>query len=486
MLIIVAAAITTLHLFKESRTLDSIAVIPLENLSGDADLEFIADGITSDLITGLFRLSGFKEIRSRAEMMQFKGRSFKDIEADLDSKVFMAGTVEPTGSSVKIGLELIRADTGEMLWRETYEESLGEIEALINDVTRAVAGAVGVGLTSEETARLASAVSIDPEAYEAYLRGRAFVEMWWDEGFDKSFEYLRRAIEKQSDYAPAYAELVNAYADAHRYGYLVYEEAYPLAEQAITKALELDLESVESQVALGMFRFVFEWDWAGADEAFRHALELDPRNAISHRQYGNFLVHMGQGDASVAEFERARKLAPLSIYINQNLGWAYYHARRYDEALSQLERTKALLEQFPDPHKERQLDRQLLWCYIVKGMHEEAFVKLEELGDWVESDAWDRVWAYVASGRRDEISGMIDTLLRGEDRTDAYYRSTGVHPWTLAVLGETDRAIELLESIYEHHGFHVLFMPISPEYDIIRSDPRFQDLLTRLNLPWQG
>ena len=312
------------------------------------------------------------------------------------------------------------------------------------------------------------------------------MEMFVDEGFEKSFEFLGRAIEKQPDYSQAYAELVNAYADAHRYGYLGYEEAFHSAEQAITKALELDSESAESQVALGMFRFVFEWDWAGADEAFRQALELDPRNAITHRLYGNFLVHMGQGDESIAQLERAKELAPLSIYINQNLGWAYYHAHRFDEALSQLNKTKALLEQFPDPHKERQIDRQLLWCYIVKGMHEESFVKLEELGDWVEPDAFDRVWAYVASGRRDEISGMIDTLLQGEDRADAYYRTTGIHPWTLAILGETDRAIGLLESIYEHHAFHVLFMPISPEYDSIRSDPRYQNILDRLGLPWQG
>lgn len=485
--VLLAAALTSQLYFSRSTAMDSIAVLPLENLSDDADQEYLVDGITGDLITGLSRVRGFKKVISRLSMMQYKGtqRSLKEIARDLGVRVVMAGTLQRMDGRVKLGVELIDAATGQNLWSESYERNVGEIEMLIDDIARTVAGEIDIDLTEEEEAALARNHPVNPDAYEAYLRGRAFAEEWSDKGFEKSFEYLEQAIDKDPNYAPAYAQLVKTYADAHRWGSMSYDEAYPFAGQAVARAMELDDQSRDSQVALGMYRFVFEWDWSGADAAFRQALSLDPNNADTHRSYGNFLVHMGQREESILEFKRARELAPLSIFVNQNLGWACYHARRYDEAISQFERTRALLDQFPDPWKRHQIDRQLLWCYLAKGNYDKAFEKLDELGDFVGPLAWDRLWAFVGSGRRDEIEGAVENLLREPAKPDADYRSSGVHPWSLAILNETDRAIHVLESIYADHGFSVLFAPISPEYDNLRSDSRFQALLARLDLPWR-
>jgi len=356
---------------------------------------------------------------------------------------------------------------------------------LYGDLARAIADEIKAAVTPEEEAVLTRTRPVDPDAYEAYLRGRAYAEQWSDDAFEKSFSYLNQAIEKDPGFAPAYAQLVNTYADAHRWGTLSYSEAYAPARFAMEKAMEIDDGVSEPYVGLAMFEFVFEWDWPAADAAFRRAISLDPNNAETHRWYGNFLVHMGQGEASIEEFRRARELAPLSIWINENLGWAYYLARRYDDAVAQLERTTTLLDQFPDPVKRNQTNRMMMWCYIAQKDFDKAFDKLDELGEWIQPDHWDRLWLYIASGRRYEIKDTIEDLLGHPNDIEADYRSRGIHPWSLAVLGENDRAINVLELIYEAHGFHLLFTPVSPEYDVLRSDPRFQDLLARMNLPWR-
>ena len=459
----------------------------MRNLSGDPEQDFLADGMTDALINELAHIGAVRVI-SRTSVMQYKSHSrpLPQIASELGVGAVVEASVLRLGDRVRVTAQLIDAANDRNLWADRFDRSIRDIMALYSDVARAIAEAIEVTVTPAEEAMLAHNPTVAPAAYEAYLRGRAFAEKWSDPNFAKSFTFLRQAIALDPDYAPAYAELVIACSYAHRWGYLSYGEAYQEAKPAILRAMQLDDALSDAHVAMGAFKYVFEWDWEGANEAFRQALSLNPGNAAAHMEYGTFLVYMGQKDKSLAEIRRALDLSPLSIWVNQSLGWALYLARRYDEAIAQFERTLGLLQQFPDPLKQRQLTRQLLWCYLLTGRYDEAFATLAELGDWIAPDAYDRLWAYVASGRRREIADTIQSLLAQDGQGELGQKPCAVHPWSLAILGETDRAIRCLEAIYEEHGIHVIWMFTSPEYDGIRSDPRFQALLHRLNLPWNG
>jgi TolB-like protein len=485
--VVVTAAVMLRLFMTPQRGIDSIAVLPMTNLSGDPDQDYLADGMTDALINELAHIGAVRVI-SRTSVMQYKNypRPLPQIASELGVGAVVEASVLRLGDRVRVTARLIDAANDRNLWADRFDRSISDIMAFYSDVARAIADAIKVTVTPAEEAILARGRTVDPAAYEAYLRGRAFAEKFSDEDFEKSFSFLKQAITLDPDYAPAYAELVTTCSFAHIFGYLTYEEAYQEARRAVSKAMELDDELSDAHVAMGLFRYVFEWDWQGADAAFRRALSLDPGNAAAHVEYGRFLVHMSQRDESIAEIRRALDRAPLSIWVNQNLGWALYHTRQYDEAIAQFKRTQGLLEQFPDLLKQRQTTRQLLWCYLLTGRYEAAFAVLDELGDWVAPDAYDRLWAYVASGRREEIAGTIQSLLAQGAHEEPDQEPCVVHPWGLAILGEADRAIRCLEAIYERHGFAVIWMTTSPEYDGIRSNPRFQDLLDRLNLPWSG
>jgi len=481
-LLIVAATVVLTVLLRHTPAIDSIAVLPVANLSGDPDQEYFSDGITAALISELSQISALRVI-SRTSVMQYKEhpKSLRDIARDLAVGAVVEASVLREGDRVRVTAQLIQADPEQQLWGDSFDRQLKDVFSLYSDIARAIAEKIQVTVTPEEAASLTHEHPVDPVAYEAYLKGNAYADKWGIPEFEKSFAYFEQAIAQDSTYAPAYAGLAMAYADAHIF-YLPHDIAYPKLKEAATKASKLDAQLAESHIALGMLRSIGEWDWERSEAAFKRALEIDPRNEIARQEYGCFLTYMGRVDEAVAQLRQAVELAPLSLFINQNLGWAYYHSRRTDEAITQFQKTLELITQFPDPLKEKQIHRQLLWCYTMKGMFEQAFTELEIISEGLDPDsprhkyAYDRIWLYVASGRRDEIAEVITEVLA--------QNTLDIHPWTLAALGETDRLIENLTALYESHSAHMLFINISPGlYGPVRSDLRFQELLQRMNFP---
>jgi tetratricopeptide (TPR) repeat protein len=256
-------------------------------------------------------------------------------------------------------------------------------------------------------------------------------------------------------------------------------EEYPKARNAALRALEIDDGLADAHMALGVMQATFEWDWAGAERSWRRALELGPGNADVHRGYAEFLAFMTRFEEAVEEAQKAIDLDPLTLVNQQTLGWIYYHAGRFDESIAQFEKTLVLLEEFPNSAKEMQIRRQLIWNYMAKGMHETALALIE---------AWDERWGdpsgssncdvdragiYIAMGRGDEVQELIDDILSREI----------VIPWIAEALGERELAFRMLEKLYEEKNTFMVFTKMAIELEGLRSDPRYDDLIRRLNFP---
>jgi TolB-like protein/Tfp pilus assembly protein PilF len=466
---IVAVAVVLVQTFNtRSMAIDAIAVLPVTNLSGDPDQEYFSDGFTDALINELGQIGALTVI-SRHSVMQFKEtkKLLPEIAEALNVDAVVEASVMRSGNQLRITAQLIRANPERQLWARSYERNLSDVLALHRELARTIAGQVRATLTPQEEARLARTQTVDPEAYEAYLRGRAYAEKTTPETWEKSFEYLERSIELDPTFAPAHAQLATAYCGANIV-YLPREVAMPKATAAVEEALALDSELAETHSANGMFRYIFEWDWDGADQAFRRALELNPNSEDAHRQYGMYLAYMGRFEEALQHGMRAVELAPFSLLANQVLGWTYYVARRYDESITQFRKTIALLEEFPNPAKAPLLHMQLAWAYIQKGMYERA---LEEIDEW-DPDGWTRAWVYVETGRRDEVAEQIERIL-----------SHRFAPWHAALFGEKDLALQQLEVRYMEHNSFMLLLKVSPELDNLRGDPRYDDLMRRMSFP---
>ena len=420
------------------------------------------------------KISALTRVISRTSVMQYKDhpKPLSEIAHELDVKAVVEASVLRVGESVNITVQLIQADGERPLWGDSYECELKDVFTIYQDVTSTIATEIQITLTPQEEAALVRRKPVDPDAYEAYLTGCMYAVRYSELEMRKGLEYFRKAIEHDPTYAEAYAALAFTYAESDLY-FMSREEAYPNVIAAAAKAMELDEGLAESHVALAMMRSTYDWDWNGAEAAHQRALELNPRSVPALLYYGGLLTFMRRGEEAIAVVQKAVEYAPLSVESHQNLGWVSYHARQYDEAIAHFQKTLELLEQSPDSTKEHQIHRQLMWCYIVKEMYDDAFAELAAVE--IPADAFDRIWLYTASGRRDEIADVIDEVLAKDPTDDS--------PWTLAVLGETDRAIECLSRLYEERSTTLFFANVDVVFDDLRSDPRFQELMRRMNFP---
>jgi TolB-like protein/DNA-binding winged helix-turn-helix (wHTH) protein/Flp pilus assembly protein TadD len=451
----------------------SIAVLPLENLSGDPEQEYFADGMTEAVTTDLGRIGGLGQLRviSRTSAMHYKDRkkTVPEIARELNVDAVVEGAVLRSGNRVRITAQLIQAVPEKHLWAETYERDLQDILALQSDVARAIAAQVQVTLTPQQQARLGSAHSINPDVHRAILKAKFFFNnQRSSEGARKAVEYSLEATRLDPNSASAFTTLAESYDAQFSIGEATYQEALPQARAAGERAVALDPDLGEAHSALGDVLSDM-WDWQGAEREVKRALELNPSDAHAHGTYAWYLVCMGRTDEAVAEAKQSRELDPLSLLSNRGVGMALYFARRYDEALVELQQTA---EMFPNSPL---LFNWLSRVYLAKENNEKA----------VEMAL--RNWAIVgvspeklaALRRAFEKSGMrayweeVLKLARAEHR---------VHWGTHAsiALGKYDEAFEWLEKSYQEHGLGAV--KVDPTFDSIRSDPRFQDLLRRIGL----
>jgi TolB-like protein/Tfp pilus assembly protein PilF len=450
---------------------ESLAVLPLENLSRDPGQEYFADGMTEELIAELANVRALRVI-SRTSVMQYKGakKPLPEIARELNVDAVVDGSVQRSGDRVRISAQLIYAPNDSHLWANSYERDLRDILTLQKEVAREITREVKVSLAPQEQARLAAAQPVNPQAYEAFLHARYYLERWSADDAKKAEQYFLLASQEDPNWPLPYGGLAETYTF---YG----GEDLPRAREAATKALELDQSLGEARYALALVRYRYEWDFAAAEKEFKRASDLSPNYGPTHHLYSHFLLDMGRFDESLTESRLFLELDPISPAPNLHLGFHYLVARQYDLSLQQNAKTVQMDPNYIEAH------RQLGQAYLGKGNYEQAIAELSKArelsGDNPEYTAW-LAHAYAVAGRRGEAQKLLDELAsKGRQRPV----SPILLSWIYAGLGQKDLAFARLEKAYQERDTLLLDLKTGLEYDNLRSDPRFSDLLRRVGLP---
>jgi len=460
-----------------SPTIRSVAVLPLENLSGDASQEYFADGMTDQLIATLGQIRALRVI-SRTSVMAYKGarKPLPQIARELNVDAVIEGTITRSGGRVRITAQLIEGALDKHVWAQSYDGDLRDTLALQSQVARAIAEQIRVTLQPQEQAALKNVRAVNPEAYEAYLKGRYFWNRRTADGLNRAKAYFDDAVAKAPDYAQAYSGLADTYAllGDWQYGVMPSRAALPAAKAAAIKALELDSGLGEAHTSLGFALSGFDWDWASAEKEFRRAIDLSPGYATAHHWYAWHLSLMGRHGEAIAEMRRARSLDPLSLIINTDLAEILLIAHFYDESLQQSSRTIDIDPAFALAHN------QLAEAYLQKHMRDHAiseFQKAVQLSDGSPICSANLARAYAAAGRNAEAGQLLTAL---KQRASPAYSNAAEIAMVYAALGEKAQAMTWLEQ-----GYNERFNPgvlMRPGFDSLRGDPRFQAMVSRVGL----
>jgi TolB-like protein/DNA-binding winged helix-turn-helix (wHTH) protein/Flp pilus assembly protein TadD len=461
----------------QSPAIRSLAVLPLENLSGDPSQDYFSDGMTDELITELGQISGLRVI-SRTSVMTYKGarKPLPQIARELNVDTVVEGTVMRSGNQVRITAQLIDAPADKHLWAQSYEGDVRQTLTLQRQVARAIAEEIHIELTSHERDVLKSVKTVNPDAYEAYLKGRYFWNKRTADGMKKAIDYFDQAIEKDPNYAQAYAGLTDSYALAGdwKYGVLAPKEAYPKAKAAAIRAIELDNTLGEAHISLAFCLDGFDWNFASAGKEFTRGIELSPGYATGYEWYGWHLASLGRNDEAVAEVKKAASLDPLSLIISSDLAEELLIAHRIDEATEQARKTINMDSFFAPAHYV------LGQALVQKHMYKEAIAELQravELSGGSTAFTANLAYAYAVSGSRNEAVKILDDL---RNRPQNGFSNAPEIALVYVGLDQKDQAMSWLEKAFEERFSPWVLM--RPAFDPLRSDPRFQDLLHRIGL----
>ncbi len=487
MLVMVLATALVYRSFRKSSVaapptsqLTSLVVLPFENLSADKDQAYFADGMTDELIAHLAKIRSLRVI-SRTSSMEYKGthKTLSQIARDLNVDSVVEGTVMRSGDRVRITAELVQVATDRHLWAETYESQLGDILTLQSHVASAIVNEIRVKLTPEDQVRLASTRPVSTESYENYLKGRYYWNKRSQEGLTKAIDYFQLAIEKDPNYALAYAGLADCYSiiGSAIVGTVPADQVASQARAAALKSLELDNTLAEAHTSLATVRFNYDWDWSAAASGFRRAVELNPSYATAYQRNSLYLMSMGRTSESIAEMNRAHELDPLSISTNFSLGWRLYMAREYDQAIEQLRNTIDMDPNFILPHLV------LGQAFEQKKAYDQATTELRRAAELSRNSppalaALARI--YALSGKTAEGKNLLDQLLQ---QSKKQYVSPFYVALVYAGLGENDRALDWLDKAYADHSNAIVFLKVDPQLDTLRANPRFHELQRKLRLP---
>jgi serine/threonine protein kinase/Tfp pilus assembly protein PilF len=458
---------------KSATHLQSLAVLPLDNLSGDPSQQYFADGMTDELITDLSQISGLHVI-SRTSAMKYKDskKSLPQIAQELNVEGVIEGTVERVGDRVRIRAQLINAATDRHVWAKSYERSLSDILAMQDEVARGIASEIQVALTPAERVRLTSARAVNPQAHDALIRG-----LYLDNQGEtqKGFDSVQQAVAMDSDYAVAHAALAQLYIELGNNSDLPPGEAYPKAKSEAVRAIELDENLGEAHEALAELHHYYDWDFAAADREYQRALELKPGDAQILTKYAFFLCHMGKHDDAIRESKRAQDLDPLSLPVKTNLGVMLHYARRYDDAIAQYRKVLEL-----DSKETTQARFQLARVYMTKRMFPEAITEIARMRATNPSDVNLMsllVMAYGFEGKTKEATKLIYEL---KDKRRREYLRPYILAEDYAALGEKNEAMDWLEKAYEERDDWINWIKVDPNLDVLRLEPRFTALLRRV------
>ncbi len=460
------------------KTLDSIAVLPLKNLSGISTQDYLADGMTEALISNLAQIGALRRVISSTSVMQYKDtvKPLPEIARELGVDAVVEGSVMVSANRVRVNVQLIEARTDRNIWSRSYERDLQDILVLQSELAKAVAREIKIALTPAEQARLALTRPVDPEAYQFVLRGRALWNRRTEEDLFRAKDFFERAIEKDPTYALAHAGLADAYNMLASYYFIPPEEGYPRAKEAALRALELNENLAEAYTSLAWVKYRFDRDWFGAETDYNWAIGLNPSYATAHQWYGALLRDMGRFDEALAEFERARELNPFSLAINTSIAYLYYFARQYDEALSQC--TKAL-----------EIDPNFHWAhdvaglaYLQKGAFEESlrsFKQAVALSQTSMDYACHLAQAYALAGMNQEAQEILSGLI---EKVEAGYVPLHEIALIYKALGNRDQTLAFLEKACVEQLNVVAPAKMDPRLDSLRVDPLFSDVLEKIGL----
>jgi TolB-like protein/DNA-binding winged helix-turn-helix (wHTH) protein/Tfp pilus assembly protein PilF len=466
-----------LHSRPPSPTIRSVAVLPLENLSGDASQEYFADGMTDQLIATLGQISALRVI-SRTSAMRYKGalKPLPQIARELNVDAVIEGSIVRSGGRVRITAQLIEAASDRHLWAQSYDGDLRDTLALQSRVAGAIAEEIRINIEPKEQAALRNVKRVNPDAYEAYLKGRYFWNKRTVDGLNRAREYFDDAVAKAPDYARAHSGLADTYAllGDWQYGVMSPREALPAAKAAAVKALELDDTLGEAHTSLGFVLSGFDWNWAAAEKEFRQAIDLNPGYATAHHWYAWHLSLMGRNGEAIDEMRKARSLDPLSLIINADLAEVLLLAHFYDESAQQSRKTIDMDPDFALAHN------QLAEAYLQKHMGGDAIAEFQravQLSEHSPICTANLARAYASSGRNADAQQLMTGL---KQRSNQAYSNAAEIAMVYAALGENTQAMAWLE-----RGYDERFNPgvlLRPGFDSLRADPRFRDLVHRVGL----
>src|SRR5215469_2480492 len=455
----------------------SIAVLPLVNLSGDATQEYFVDGMTDALITNLAQVGSLRVI-SRTSAMHYKGshQALPTIARELNVDAVVEGTVMRSGDRVRITAQLLDARSDRHLWAKAYDRDIREVMSLQQDVADSIFQEIRAKLTPEENLRASRKRQVDPEAYDDYLRGLYSWNKFTAEGMTQAAEYFEKSVQKDPSYALGYAWLANTYGQLAIFAGPP-TNFVPKAKEAAEKAMRLDDSLAEAHDSLANVKWSYDWDWAGADREFQRAVQLNPGNALIHGGYARYLDAMGRFDEASRQHQIMRELDPLILIGFYIRGDHFLFLRQYDKAIAEFRTALDLDHNFFIAHKG------LAWCYKRKGMEKESISEWEQLdllaGNSEQAEAT-RI-AYARGGYKGALKAWLKDVQH--QRAVGGYIDYSAEASLQGQLGNTDLALQGLEKAFLQREEDMLWLNVAPNWDSIRSDPRFQDLLRRMGLP---
>ena len=463
-----------------SRERAMLAVLPFENLTGDAGQDYFSDGLTEEMIAQLGRLDPERlGVIARTSVMHYKQSHapLNQIGRELGVQYVLEGSVRRDSNKVRISAQLIQMKDQTHVWARQYDRELSNLLALQAEIAQEIAGGIQLTLRDHKKIDSVHQASLSPEAYEAYdlyLKGRYFWNKRTSEGFQRAIEYFQQAVATDPSYARGYAGLADSYALMSGYTLAPQNEFMPKARTAARRAVELDDRLAEAHTSLALVTENYDWDWKTAEKEFRRAIQLDPNYATAHHWYAEYLAYQGRFDEAFAEIGRARQLDPLSLIIATDNGAILYFSRQYDRAVEQFRAVLDMEPNFPRAHL-------LVFAYVQKGLFADALADIEK---WRRIDDAPGSWAiqayvYGRTGQQVEARRALEKLQHLNRR-----RQMDPAAIALAYVGmdNKDEAFAWLEKAYSEHSNTLTALKVDPIYDPLRGDPRFQNLLHRVGL----
>jgi TolB-like protein/Flp pilus assembly protein TadD len=459
---------------RKSADITSLAVLSFTNTGDDPEKQYLSDGISESLINRLSQLPGMKVIaNSSSSRYKSKDADPEAVGTALGVAAVLTGKVLQRGDDLLISVELIDARDRTQLWGRQYNRKASELLAVQGDISREIAEALRVRMTAGQQQKLVTSGMVKPEAYELLLKGRFHSARGTIEDRKQAGEYFKQAIAADPGYALAYAELSDIYRSLVTSGTLDPKEYLPQAQSAAQKSLELDDGLAEGHYSLANLK-TYAWQWSDAESEYKRAIELEPNLALAHRWYASYLRLVGRSEQAVAEIERARELDPLSPGVNATVGYLLFGAHQYDQAIEVLKKTIELNQTYPYAHLF------LGFTYAAKEMYAEAITSYQEaikLGLDTPSTQIHLGVAYARAGSRQQGEAILKRLQTSKDHV-----SPGELAMLYTAMGDREQAFASLETAYEAHDLQLQYLGVAPEFDPLRSDAHFQDLMRRVGL----